>query len=258
MDLLTSGADIGPAGFLILGAIAFFGSILGGISSFGAGLIVTPFLMPVVGVKAVVPVISVAMTIGNLSRFWVYRHQVDMPTVLKIMVPALPTVIIGTLIYDLLPQRELAIMIGLFLLVSIPLRRSFAKRAVTPTAGVVVGFSGVFGLISGALPGGGVVLMPLLLGLGLVRGAIVGTDAVIGAAVNVIKIGMFGKLDLINQELLIAGVLVGLCMVPGAYGARWLIDRLHVRVHTAIIEVLVVFSGLSFIWTGLAGWNTGA
>jgi len=252
MDLLASGVTLGPAGFLVLGAIAFVGSILGGISSFGAGLIVTPFLMPIVGVKAVVPVMAVAMTIGNLSRFWVYRHQVDKRTVMRIIVPALPGVIIGTLVYDLLPQRELAILIGAFLLVSIPLRQSFAKRAVTPTTGTVVGFSGVFGLISGALPGGGVVLMPLLLGLGLVRGAIVGTDAVIGAVVSFLKIGMFGKLDLINQELLIAGLLVGLCMVPGAYGARWLIDRLHVRVHTAIIEVMVALSGLSFIWSGLA------
>lgn len=258
MDMLLGGTALSPLGFLILGVVSFAGAVLGGVSSFGAGLIVTPFLVPVVGVKAVVPVMSVAMTLGNLSRFWVYRHQVDKRTVLRIMVPALPAVIAGTLVYDLLPQRELAILIGAFLLVSIPLRRSFARRAVTPTAGAVVGFSGAFGLISGALPGGGVVLMPLLLGLGLVRGAVVGTDAVIGTAVNVVKIGMFGKLDLVNQELLVAGLLVGLCMVPGAYGARWLIERLHVRLHTTIIETLVVFSGLSFIWSGLAAWGAGA
>ncbi|MCK0207515.1 sulfite exporter TauE/SafE family protein [Starkeya koreensis] len=244
---------IGLDQFFLLGLIALGGSILGGISSFGAGLIVTPFLMPVVGVKAVVPVMSIAMTLGNFSRMWVYRHQIDRATVGRIMLPALPCVIVGTLLYSYLPQTELAVLIGAFLLVSIPLRRYMARRAVAPTTGAVLGYSGMFGLISGALPGGGVILMPLLLGLGLVRGAVVGTDALIGMVVNVLKIAMFGKLDLVTWELLIAGLLIGMCMVPGAYGARWLIDRMHVKVHTAIVEALVVLSGVSFIWTGLAG-----
>lgn len=250
---MMSVASIGADQFALLGLIAFAGSILGGISSFGAGLIVTPFLMPVVGVKAVVPVMSIAMTLGNFSRMWVYRHQIDRSIVLKIMLPALPCVVAGTLLYSYLPQAELAILIGAFLLVSIPLRRIMAKRAVKPTTGAVLGFSSLFGVISGALPGGGVVLMPLLLGLGLVRGAVVGTDALIGMMVNVTKIVMFGKLDLVTPELLLAGVLIGLCMVPGAYGARWLIERLHVKVHTALVEALVILSGVSFIWTGIAG-----
>lgn len=253
MDMFGSGGATSPAGFLILGVIAFLGAVLGGVSSFGAGLIVTPFLMPVVGVKEVVPVMSIAMTFGNLSRFWAYRHQVDRRVVMKIMVPALPGVVAGALFYGYLPQRPLAACIGAFLLLSIPLRRWMAKRQVAPTPRTVIGYSGVFGLISGAFPGGGVILMPLLLGIGLKMGGLVGTDAVIGTAVNLIKVAMFGKLDLITPNLLLSGVLVGLCMFPGAYGARWLIERLHVRVHTALIEALVGFSGLSFMWSAVAG-----
>lgn len=251
METMASFGSLSPGQFVLLGGIAFMGAILGGISSFGAGLIVTPFLMPVVGVKAVVPVMSIAMTLGNLSRVWVYRHQIDRTIVLRIMIPALPCVILGTLLYSYLPQSLLALLIGLFLLASIPLRRHLARRAVVPTPGAVIGVSGVFGLVSGALPGGGVVLMPLLLGLGLARGAIVGTDALIGMAVNVTKTAMFGKLDLMTPELFLAGLLIGLCMVPGAYGARWLIERMHVKMHTVLVELLVIGSGASFVWTGL-------
>lgn len=252
MDLLEGGIQgLAPIQFLMVGVIAFLGAILGGISGFGAGLIVTPFLLPVVGVKGVVPVMSVAMMFGNLSRLWVYRERVDRKVILKILIPSVPGVVLGTLLYDLLPQRPLAAFIGAFLLVSIPLRRWLARKQVTPTPGAVVGVSGAFGLVSGALPGGGVVLMPLLLGLGLSGGALVGSDAVIGVAVNVIKVFMFGTLDLMNADLLLAGFLVGLCMIPGAYGARWLIDRLNMRVHTVLIELMVMFSGISFIWSAI-------
>jgi uncharacterized protein len=63
---------------------------------------------------------------------------------------------------------------------------------------------------------------------------------------------MFGGLDLLDADLMLAGLLVGVCMIPGAYGARWLIEKLNVHMHTAIVEGLVVFSGLSFIWTAIA------
>ena len=70
MEMIAAGtADLSLWQFLALGAVAFFGSVLGGVSGFGAGLIVTPFLVPVVGIKGVVPVMSVAMTLGRLSRF---------------------------------------------------------------------------------------------------------------------------------------------------------------------------------------------
>jgi uncharacterized membrane protein YfcA len=253
VEILSDGAPaLSLAHFLALGVVAFLGSVLGGVSGFGAGLIVTPFLVPVVGVKGVVPVMAVAMTLGNISRFWVYRAQVQPAAILRIMVPAIPGVIAGTLLYDLLPRATLAVCIGIFLLISIPVRRVLAKRKVAPTPGAIVGVSAGFGLVSGALPGGGIVLMPLLLGIGLSAGGVVGTDAAIGISVNFIKILMFGKLDLMNRDLLLGGLFVGMCMAPGAYGARWLIERLNIHLHTVLIEVLVAFSGLSFIWSAVS------
>ncbi|WP_203076404.1 sulfite exporter TauE/SafE family protein [Falsiroseomonas ponticola] len=241
--------DLGWLGFLALGLIAFGGAVLGGLSGFGAGLIVTPFLVPVVGVKGVVPVMAVAMTFGNLSRAWVYRDQIRPDLILRVLLPSLPGVLVGGLIYDVLPRAPLAALIGSFLLISIPLRRWLDKRKVVPTPIAVIGISFLFGLVAGALPGGGVIVVPLLLGLGLAGGALVGTDAVIGAAVNIAKTLLYGRLDLIDGPLLIGGVLVGLCMIPGAYVARFLIARIHLRIHTALIEVMVAFSGVSFLWS---------
>lgn len=252
MDLVSgSGQAFDLWRFAALGVIAFLGAVLGGVSGFGAGLIVMPFLALVVGVEGVVPVMAVAMTLGNISRAWVYRRQIQRGPILQIVVPAVPGAALGVFFYDLLPQRPLAIAIGLFLLVSIPLRRVLARRKVAPTQGAIVGVSAGFGVVSGALPGGGIILMPLLLGIGLSGGGLVGTDAVIGMLVNVAKAVFLTSLDHLDASLFLVGLLVGSCMIPGAYGARWMIDRLNVRIHTAIIEVLVAASGFSFIVSAL-------
>lgn len=243
---------LGALSIAFLALVALAGAIIGGISGFGAGLIVSPFLVPVVGLEGVVPVITVAMMLGNLSRLWVYRAHVERAPVLRVLLPALPGLVIGVLVYGALPRTPLAITLGLFLLASIPLRRWLAVRRVTPTPLAIAGVGFVFGLVTGTVPGGGVIVVPLLLGMGLAGSALVGTDAVIGLVISVLKVVLLGSLALMDTELAITGVLVGLCMVPGAYAARWLIARVSLHHHTLMVEAMVAASGLSFLWSAWA------
>ena len=70
------GLDWNSVDLAIALSAAFFSSILGALSGFGAGILVMPFLVPLVGVKGVVPVMAVAMIIANVARIWVYRTHV--------------------------------------------------------------------------------------------------------------------------------------------------------------------------------------
>lgn len=250
MDFVSAGLPpIGPWEFAFLALVAYLGAIVGGLSSFGAGLLVTPFLVPIVGVKGITPVMAVAMTFGNLSRIWVYRHEIEAGAVLRILIPAMPGVVLGAYLNDLLPRNALALLLGLFLIASIPLRRYLARRRIVPTPRAIIGGSLVFGIISGAMPGGGVVVLPLLLGIGLKGGGLVGTDAAIGVCVNLAKVVLFGAFSLLDGQLIAGGLLIGLCMIPGAYAARWLLQRINMTAHTVMVELLVIFSGASFIWS---------
>jgi uncharacterized membrane protein YfcA len=252
MDLVSAGLPlIGMWQFVFLGVIAFLGAVVGGLSSFGAGLLVTPFLVPIVGIKGVVPVMAVAMTFGNLSRIWVYRHEIQARPIFQILVPAMPGVVLGAFLNDLLPRAALGLALGLFLIASIPLRRYLARHRIIPTPRAIIGGSLAFGLISGAMPGGGVVVLPLLLGIGLKGGGLVGTDAAIGVCVNIAKVILFGAFSLLDGELVVGGLLIGLCMIPGAYAARWLLQRINLTAHTVLVELLVLFSGASFIWAAM-------
>jgi hypothetical protein len=55
-----------------------------GLSGYGAGLLITLFIAPIVGPQALIPMISVLMLINNASRVWFYRHAMDLKTVAKI------------------------------------------------------------------------------------------------------------------------------------------------------------------------------
>lgn len=233
---------------LIALVAAFVASILGGLSGFGAGVLVLPFLIPIVGAKGAVPVLAVAMFVGNLSRYWVFRNNLDKPLLGPLALWTTPGVIIGALIYQSLPERAAAAFVGVFLIAMVGLRRWLKGRElVLPPGGVgAVGFG--FGVVTGATPGAGVILVSVLLGMGLAGPTLIATDAVIGMLVSILRAAVFSGSDLLDLQGWTLGILVGLATFPGAFTARWLTDRLSASLHVALIEAMVITSGCVFLW----------
>ena len=109
----------------------------------------------------------------------------------------------------------------------------------------------MFGLVTGGVPGGGIILISLLMSFGVTGGAIVATDAVISLIVGLVKIGTFqsyGQLPLASWAL---AILIGISGIPGAFMAKWISDRLSVQVHTGIMDAMVVIGGSVLIARGL-------
>lgn len=231
--------------------IAFGASIVGGLSGFSAGALIAPFLLPIFGEKSVFPVVATAMTVGNLSRLWVYRRNIDLPSIRTILPSVVPGVMLGIAIYDTLPPRALSVFIGLLLIASIFIRRLMAAQELRAgplqTAGIAFGA----GVISGNAPGGGIVIVSLLLGYGLKGATLVGTDAAIGGVVSIVNAVLFGGLGHLPMPALVTGLAVGGAMIPGAYAARWIMMRLPIAIHVLAMEAIIAASGAVFVWNGL-------
>lgn len=249
----TAGFSFGEVSLWTLALVAlvsYVSSVVGGLAGTGVGLLMMPLLVPVVGVKAVVPVISVAMLLGSNSRLWVFRHDVRWRISRNVMTGSVPGVILGASIYGLLPAEVLYAVLGGFLVLSVPGRRIFARRDRALQAGGVgtaaMGFG--YGIVSGVVSGGGPILVAMLLGIGLKGAAIIGTKAGVSIVMHSVKAVTFGAYGLLNVELVLAAVLIGVFTLPGAYTAKWLVDHIHLHVHTAIIEVAVVIGGVSLLW----------
>ena len=105
----------------------------------------------------------------------------------------------------------------------------------------------MFGVLTGTTPGVGVLLIAALLGMGLGGPALVGTDAIIGLLISFVRTGMFTAYGLLSVSDLAVGVAVGLATFPGAFAARWMINRLSATVHVWIIEAMILFAGASFL-----------
>jgi hypothetical protein len=62
---------------------------------------------------------------------------------------------------------------------------------------------------------------------------------------------MFGRLDALPVPLFVLAAGMGVMTVPGTWAARWIVERTDLRIHTLLIEVLIVLGGLSMILSAL-------
>ena len=229
-------------------ALALVAAIVGGMGGFGTGVILTAALAPLIGVKALVPVLAVAGVIINAGRFWFYRASLDRQALVTVLAGALPFLVLGTWLYSVLDARAVGTILGIAVIASIPLRRILKRRAVTlGNAGLAAG-SGVFGFASGVATGTGVILVSLLLGAGLTGPAVLATDALATIALDLCKAALFQRFDLLDAQAVSTGVVIGVATIPGSAIAAWLVTRVGARLHVLFMETLIVAGGAFMLW----------
>ena len=120
--------------------------------------------------------------------------------------------------------------------------RREAKRS-----GLAVG-AGVWGLASGVASGTGMILVSTLLGAGLTGPAVLATDALATIVFDLCKALLFSKFDLLDEHAFVAGVLIGLATLPGSAFGKFLVTRMHARLHILFMECLIVAGGAFMLW----------
>lgn len=228
-------------------AVCFLAAALGGMSGMGSGLMITLFITPIVGPKAVLPVISVLMLITNASRLWFLRESLHVRHVALIAAVAVPCAALGALVYVRLDSEAVRALLGAVLVASVPLRRWVAHRKLVPGPRTIVGVSAAYGFLGSIVVGAGMMIIPLLMGAGLAGAALLATDAAIAVILNFAKAIFFGTLDALTWPLFVAAIAMGLFTVPGTWLAAWIVRRTAVRIHTLFIEALIVAGGLAMI-----------
>ena len=233
--------------------VAFATAILHSVGGFAGALMMAIALAPFIGVKETVPMVATAMVISHASRAWLFRNAVDWGAFRMLFLFGLPFIVLGVLFYVELSEKAVALFLGCFLLITMPLRRYLSGKSITVPRKALAVVAVPYGFLSGASFGVGMILAPFLLGAGITGETLVATVAVAGLMLNVTKTVAFGLSPLLTADLAALGVMLGLCTIPGHKVGRWIVRRTSIRVHTLMLEVFVTFGAIYMLWKGLNG-----
>ena len=241
---------MGIADLLLLGAGAFVASTLAAVAGFGGAAILLPILVPMFGVRDAIPILTVAQLVGNLSRVWFNRRELELPVVGWFALGGVPAALAGGFLFASAPLSFLTRLLGIFLIAVVIYRHSGERgaRRLPLSAFPVIG--AVFSFLSALLGSVGPIMIPFFLAYGLAKGALIGTEALATVVMHVTKLVAYGSAAVLTTAGLLLGLAIGAIMILGSFVGKILLDRLPEKIFLYLVEATLVVAGLNFLLRG--------
>lgn len=248
-DLLNT---FGWPTLVFLGLCALVTAAIHGATGIAGGFLMAAVLANVIGAKATVPVMSVALLVSHTSRALLNARSFNARAFAIVAFAAVPATLVVAYLYVGMSSPLVAFVLGFILLGAIAMRRWARANAITagPKLLGAAGFG--YGVLSGASIGPGLFLSPFLLGFGLGREAFVATLAVIALMSNVLRVGVFAPTGLLPLDLTVLALGIGVLTIPGNWVGRTVLRAMSDARHAALVDFLCLVGALNFFWLAFA------
>lgn len=242
--------SLGFAGYAIIISVTVVGSIVGGLSGYGVGLLLLPVMVPLIGPVAVVPILGLSALFINMSRLVAFWGDFDHRRFFLVAGCATPFCAAGAYGYTFLSGPAVSILIGIILLGGVGFRRiSRGRLGHLPVWGVVLASAG-YGFLHGGSSGIGALLLTILLASGLAGRGVIATDSGIAIVLATVKSGVFFGAGALPPSHWLLAIVIGLVAIPGAFLAKRIAHHLTLKQHAYILDAVVVFAGVLLIVQG--------
>lgn len=232
---------------LILGLLGIGAGLIGGVVGFGTTIILMPPLVYVHGSMLTIPIIAITAIIINLTRVFIWWHSINWKVCVVYSACAIPAVILGANTLILMNQRVIEILLGIFLLLLIPIRR-WMRRQQLVVALWQMGLVGAgIGYFTGIVATTGAINTPFFLAFGLTKGAYLGTEAASSLSIFLTKAVVFHELEVIDQVSILEGLFLGVCVFIGSLLSKRIVLKMHEEQFIQIMEWVIAISGITIL-----------
>jgi uncharacterized membrane protein YfcA len=231
-------------------AVAFIAATLAAVSGFGGAAVLLPVLVWSFGVREAIPILTVAQLIGNGSRVWFNRRELDWRVVAWFSLGGVPMAFLGGMLFATAPLAALTRVLGVFLILIVVWRHTASRRPrrVPVPSFALLGAGASF--LSALLGSVGPLMAPFFLAYGLVKNAYIGTEALCTVVMHIAKLVAYRQAAVLPGRTIVTGLMLGPLMVLGSFTGKRIVDRLPERVFILIIEATLIAAGLLFVLKG--------
>ena len=227
----------------VLLAVGFVAGLLSGAVGFGGGMILLPVLTSFYGVEVAVPVSTIAQLLSNLSKMGMGWRNIEWRQVGRFLILAAPLTALGAFGFAVVPKAPMTRVLCIFLIV-FALMKILGKLTLPKKPGTMIIGGGITGLINGLLGISGPLSSAVFLTLGLSPVAYIASEATAATAMHLIKIAMYGKLKLMNWEIFLCGLAIGLAMMLGNFIAIKLIHNINKKLYQRIVAGVMIAASI--------------
>lgn len=235
---------------IILFFMAMLASIISGVAGFGGALLMLPVLSSFIDIQSAIAILTICQIFGNSSRVAFGLKDLEWKPILIFLLGAIPLCILGSLLMVKSDAGLIKIIVGSFLIVFALSKQFFLKDKVLHRNIFFIGGS-VTGFLSGLVGSAGPLGAAFFLTLNLSAVSYIASEAFTALSIHIVKMIVYGNFLILSQKVIIYGLLLGFTMITGTWIARKIAEILPKKVFTVIVEILLIISGISMIYSNL-------
>lgn len=226
--------------------VSWLAATISGTTGFGGALLLLPVLILTVGAKAAVPILTVTQILSNISRAGFGWKEIQWKSVMYFAFGCIPASFLGSYLFVKISSELLDIFIAIVIIV-IVLYRRFVKRELQISRYLLLVAGFVLGFLSAIIGSVGPLQAITFLGLGLPATAYVATEAGAASLIHFVKLLVYGKYKLFDNQLLLIAILLGVTMIAGSWTGRKIIERVSIKKFNRAIEFALVIVAIIII-----------
>lgn len=218
------------------------GGFLTTLSGLGGGLLLVTALSAVWGPHQALPITALALLVGNLHRFALYREHLRADIARPLLLGLVPGSAIGAFLVAGLPAALL--QLGMLSLVGLALARAafgwtwrVPRLALAPAGGAV-------GVMAGTAGGAAVLTGPLLLASGIRGDQYMATMSLAAVAMHIARTVGYGAGGLVDPGIFAWAGLLAATLVAGNFIGRAVRNRLGERARSGFEHGVLAAAGL--------------
>lgn len=235
---------------VVAAGVAAFGlALLSAVAGFGGAVLLLPVFVALFGLRAAVPMLTLAQLSSNGARLWLNREHVRWRLVGSFALGAVPLAVAGGLLLARAPLGPFQRVLGVFLIAVVVWRR-VQPRPRKPPDPAFVAVGAASGLGSALLGSVGPLTAPFFLAYGLTRAAYIGTEAGSALVMHLAKLAAYGAGDLLTRKVLLYGAVLTPATIAGAWAGKKVVGRISDRLFVYLVEAGLIVAGVLLIAGG--------
>lgn len=237
--------------YIILVVTGIVAGLLSGAVGFGGGMVILPVIIYFYGVDVAVPVATIAQLLSNLSKAGMGFKEIPWKSVGLFLLMAVPLTALGAFGFAKvsgsmkpLMTRLLCLVLILFSVIKITGKIKLPQRNAT----VIVG-GGITGFVNGMLGISGPLSSAVFLTLSLSPVAYIAGEATAAAVMHIVKIIVYHKFALLNGQLFLKGLLIGIAMMAGNWTALRFIRNVDKKKYQKAVAFAMILVSIFLFFT---------
>ncbi|GGH15181.1 sulfite exporter TauE/SafE family protein [Pedobacter zeae] len=224
--------------------LALVAEVIGTLSGFGSSILFIPIASLFFDFKLVLGITAIFHIFSNLSKIYLFKNGINKRIALKMGIPAVIAVIVGALITDFLPQKELEIImsIGIFLTALYLLFHLNKQLPDTDRSLVVGGLSS--GFLAGLLGTGGAIRGLTLAAFGLEKNVFIATSALIDLGVDTSRAIVYSANGYVQKQFFVMMPILLAVSFLGTWVGKTILKHIPQTLFKTIVLLVIIMTSI--------------